>query len=335
MELDDLVENLEVYESVKRWLTKLESKARSLDFSKSSTKRAALFWLKKYCKFLETNPDYLIKARADDLLSTSQTTKRKHEENTNAFIIQLRRDEYAPNSIAMGVGLVRSFYKANYVPLTEVSTVRPYNIRAFKVPSVKDLKKMCENAEPQLKAWITMQKDSGLGNMDLISLSSNNLSSEFGAIKTQLKKGIVPIHVEVRRQKTGEKTDSFFGPNAIEALNEYMPDGAGGKIFQFSARTVEQQVKALGISSKVATKEVPITPYALRRFFNTYMKLAGVNEALVETMMGHSIGRVRSAYLVMGQGQATSQGGGSVGIPISKLAEIYMEAYPTIDITKA
>jgi len=323
-----MVENLEVYESIKRWLTKLEAKSRSMDFSKSQTKRAALYWLKVYCKFLETNPDTLIRERTQNLQNTSQIVKRAHEEHVEAFIIHMRNQGSAPNTISTATGLIRSFYKASYVPLEGVTTVRSYNIRAFKVPTVQNIKKMCAIAELPIKTWILCQKDSGLGNIDLLSLSSSNLSSEFGTIKTQLRKGIVPIHVEIRRQKTGERTHSFFGPNAIEALKEYLGDG-NGRIFRMSMRSIQQKVKALGIQAHVATKDVPITSYSLRKHFNTYMKLAGINEALVELMMGHSIGKVRSSYLVTGHGDVGQ------GIPTSKLAEIYMQAYPTIDITQA
>jgi len=323
-----MVENLEVYETVKHWCTKLEAKSRSVDFDKSSTKRAGLFWLKRYCKFLGANPDSLIRERTEQLPSANMAIKRKHEEYVESFIIDLKRKPYSPNSITTAVGLIRSFYKSNYVPLVEVTSVRPYGVRPFKVPTIKDIKKMASIAALPIKTWLIGQKDCGLGNVDLLSLSSNTLSSEFGTIKTQLKKGIVPIHIEIRRQKTGERTDSFFGPNAIDALNEYLPNGSSGRIFKMSARSVETQIKALGIKAKVSTKDVPITPYSLRKVFNTYMKLGGVNEALVERMMGHSIGRVREAYLVTGRSE------GVAGIPISNLAEIYMKAYPMIDITQ-
>lgn len=320
--------NLEVYETVQRWLNKLQAKSRSLNFDKSSTKRAGLFWLKRYCKFLEANPDSLIRERMEQIQSTNMTVKRKHEELVESFIIELRNKKFAPNSTATAIGLVRSFYKSNFAPLVEVTSIRPFGVRPFKVPTIKDIKKMCSVADMATKAWVLAQMNSGLGNTDLLSLSVNTLSSEFGTIKTQLRKGIVPIHIEIRRQKTGERTDSFFGPNAIEALNEYLPNGVHGRIFRMSARSVEVRVKALGIKAKVATKEVPIVAYSLRKAFNTYMKLAGINEALVERMMGHSIGRVREAYLVTGRSE------GIFGIPISKLAEIYMQAYPTIDITQ-
>lgn len=123
---------------------------------------------------------------------------------------------------------------------------------------------------------------------------------------------------------SGEPTDSFFGPNAIEALNALNPEKQG--IFNMSVRSIQNKVKQAGVRSRVATKTVPVTPYCLRRFFNTYMKMGdpdknipGVNRDIVEMMMGHSIGRVRSAYLKP---------------PIEKLAKIYMNAYPVIDIRR-
>ena len=230
--------NMEVYESVKRWLRKLEAKSRSLDFSKSSTKRAGTYWLTYYCKFLKTNPDALIKDREASVKSTNQTVQRKHEEFVESFIIKLRNRDYAPNSIATAVGMVRSFYKANYYGLKEVPTVRPYTVRASKVPTVKELKKMCKVADIPTRAWICSQKDSGLANTDLFALKLSNESSEFGAIRKQLRKGMVPIHVEIRRQKTAQRTHSFFGPNAIDGLKEYVNLNKRGSIFSMSSLPV-------------------------------------------------------------------------------------------------
>ncbi|MCJ7634989.1 phage integrase N-terminal SAM-like domain-containing protein [Candidatus Bathyarchaeota archaeon] len=330
-----MVENLEVYPTVQKWLTKLQTKSRSFDFNKSSTRRAGLYWLKRYCNFVKSNPETIIRERTDQLQSKDINTKRTQEEVVESFIIYLKNQNNAPNTVSTAIGLVRSFYKSNYVGLVELSPIRPYTVRPFKIPTIKDIKKMCAVADAETKAWILAQFNSGLGNIDLIDLSLTNLSSEYGTIGQQLRKGTVPIHVELRRQKTGERVNSFFGPNAIEALKEYVNvNGRTSKIFNMQMRTIQQRVKALGIKAKISTQEVPVTPYVFRKAFNSYLKfgdpskdIPGVNEALVEMMMGHSIGRVRSAYLVTGQGST------GTGIPISKLAEIYMKTYPVIDIT--
>jgi len=319
-----MVQNLEVYVTVKRWLTKLETRSDSL-----STRRSGLLWLREFCNYAKGNPDSLIRERTENLKSTEQGTRRKHEELLEAFIIKMKNDDYAPNSISTASGMIRSFYKSNYVTLQEVRCPRPYNVNPYKVPTIKDIKKMCEHADLSTRTWIVCAKDSGLGNADLLPLSLSNLSSEYGTIASQLRKGTVPIHIELRRQKTKEPIHSFFGPNAIEALKEYVNINGRGRIFPMSARSLQQKIKALSIQTKVATKEVPVRPYSFRKSFNTYMKLAGVNESIVEVMMGHSIGRVRGAYLQTGSGSS------GIGIPISKLVEAYMQAYPTIDINQA
>jgi len=336
--MKNLVKNISANESVRRWFQKLEVNSKSMDFTQSQTQRAALFWLTKYCNYTKKTPDELISQRTTDLESSVQTVKRKHEEMLEGYILYLKnkgKDEqknigYSPNTVAVATGLVRSFYKSNYGAIVEVKTPRSYNVRAFKVPTVKDLKIMAAKADPAIKAWILSQANCGLANTDLLSLNGNTASSEYGTIKTQLKKGIAPIHIEIRRQKTGERTDSFLGPNAIDALQEYLPNGENGRLFSMSMRSIQQKVKALGINAKVATNEVPITSYNLRKFFNTYMKLSGVNESIVERWMGHSIGKVRSAYLITGSGE----GGQGEGIPVSDMAKIYMDHYSAIDITK-
>jgi integrase len=323
-----MAKNLEVYEGVKRWLKKLQSGSRSANFQESSTYRSALHWLRRFCEYTKSNPDSLIADRKVTVQSRDEVTQRKHEELVEDFALDMRTKNAAPNTISTAVGLIRSFYADNYVELKKVETVRPRPIRRSKTPSPEDLRKMVKIADLPTKAWICCAKDSGLANIDLFSISYMTLSGEFGTVKTQLKKGICPIHIELwkGRQKTGEKTDTFFGPNAIEAVQEYSGGSTTGKIFRFSARFIQQRIKALGIHAKVASKEIPITPYSLRRFFNTRMKaVANVNNDIVELWMGHSISRVQSAYLNIGASAIT-------GLPISELAKKYMDAYWAIDI---
>lgn len=320
----------EVYPEVKRWLVSLESGTRSSDFASASTSRLALFWLKKFCKFVNMNPSKLIADRIETLESKNEIKKRQHEEWVQQFLIHLEHKDYASNTRLNALGMLRSFYKHNYYDLRKIKSVTPRPVRAKKVPMLKDLKKMCRIADISTRAWICCQVNSGLANIDLINLNLGNLSSEYGTIRRQLKRGIVPIHIEINRKKTGERVDSFFGPNAIDALNDYLGGRTRDLLFGrgMSMRTIQKRVKAIGIRSRVATKNRPTTPYTLRDAFNTLMKQSGMNEAIVERMMGHSIGRVRGAYLVIGEGDLIS------GLPISELASTYMKHYGAIDVGK-
>ncbi|GAH34247.1 unnamed protein product, partial [marine sediment metagenome] len=40
------------------------------------------------------------------------------------------------------------------------------------------------------------------------------------------------------------------------------------------------------------------SPYSLRKWFRTQLTLDDMNDALIESMMGHTLGKVRAAYLV-------------------------------------
>lgn len=79
-----------------------------------------------------------------------------------------------------------------------------------------------------------------------------------------------------------------------------------GRLFRFLRASCVQcfgsnhsvETAEIGIKAGIATEEVPVRPYDLRKYFNTRLKLAGMNETLVEYMMGHSLGRVKGAYFV-------------------------------------
>lgn len=321
-----MVENIIVYESVKRWMRKLQAGSASLHFEESSTYRAGLYWLKQFCNYHKTNPDSLILDRKGTMKSIKEEDQRKHEEMVEDFIIHMRRDGKAPNTINTAIGLIRSFYADNYVDLKKVDTVKGGTVRHSRTPIPEDIRKMAKIAELPAKTWLLSQKDCGLANVDLFLLRYETLSSEYGTIKTQLKKGTCPIHIEVKRGKNSERVDTFLGPNAIEALQEYSQNATTGKLFRFAPRSIQFWIKGLGIKAKVATRQVPITPYSLRRFFNTRMKaVANVNSDIVELWMGHSIGKVRGGYLNIGSDVVS-------GLPISELAKKYMDAYWAIDI---
>jgi len=340
----------EVYESVKKWLFNLESGWDSdKPFEGGSTYRSAIYWIKKYCKILKTNPDWLIigikgrdgqlqGGRLQDLQSNNPQVREKHEDYLVEFIVTLKHEDYASASIATGVGMIRSFYSANKVPLGKVRSVKIRPKQHYKIPNLQELQRMCKSADLPTRTWICCQKDSGLANDDLLyTLNLQTKSSEYGTIRKQLNKNDGFIHVEINRGKTGERVDTFFGPNAIETLTEHVESRRAGSLFRMCMRSFQDKVKLAAIRAKVTTKDFPVTPYCLRRFFNINMKfgdpyrdppIPGANEAIVERMMGHSIGRVRSAYMPTGRTDTFN------GMSISTLAKVYMMTYPAIDITK-
>lgn len=315
--------NIESFISVKRWMKKLKARYRSADrFDESTSKRNALYFLKIFCEMTGKDPDKLIEERTVHLKSDDELVRRQHEELVEDFSTYLREQGKAPSYATTAVGWIRSFYKHNYKKLEDLTVAVGYPTRTYTVPRPPQLRKIVEVADRKAKAWILCQAESGISNIDLLNLTLDNVSPEFGTIKEQLKLGICPIHIRIVRFKTAAAGlgwyDTFWGKNAVEALNEFA-DLSRNRIFTFSDRYYEALVKKAAFNAKVGTEKAPVTPYCLRRYFKTRMNLANVNELTVEYWMGHKIARVKAGYNAP---------------PVEDQIKVYLEAYPLLDINK-
>jgi len=313
--------NLEKFSSVDRWLLKLKAKQRDpTSFDKSTTKRNCLYYLSIFCrKITKMNPDQIIEQRRKELKSGDEFQRRHHEELAEKFSLFMR-EKGTLNSSSTSLGWIRSFYRHNYLELRDLSVPKGFPTRASKVPTLVELAKLCEYAPPRERAWILCQAESGLANIDLLALSLSDESPEFGSIKNQLKNGQIPLHIRIFRRKTAATGlgffDTFFGKNAVEALNEYV-FWDKPKLFGVTDRHMAFLVKKIAVKAGVGSSEVPIRLYSFRKFFATFMSLAGVNSQLVHRWLGHSLGKRDEAY---------------VQPPVKEQMEVYLKAYPTIDI---
>lgn len=301
------------YESVCRWMEKISAEGSG----SPNTRRCYLMWLRRFCDYVGMNPDQLIEARKQDLDKPIQfeAERRRFEDKLTSFFNHLQKLGLRRSSAVLAHAAVCSFFKANYLPL-KLYSPRSWTEKVFKVPSKDELRAMCEVAKPQAKAWILCQAQSGISESDLLALP-------FSQIKSQLEEGRHPVYIKILRGKARGKGpfagwyETFFGRNAVDALKEYLPNrkNPSDRIFDWKStrhvhRVVVETAQKAGIEGRV-------TPHSLRRFFNTFMKLAGVNEAVIEYMMGHSLGRVRSAYFIP---------------PKEELEKVYLKAEPYISI---
>lgn len=184
-------------------------------------------------------------------------------------------------------------------------------MRQVKVPTLQEVAQIYNLADPIMKVWICCQKDSGLGTMDMLSL---NLFD----IKDQLDRGIIPIHIQIRHMMSWFLTNTFFGSNTIDALRIYLPNG-NGKLFNIRQKIIQNRLRKLGLKTQMFTEDCPLTSYSLRKFFYVEMVNAGVAQEVIEHWMGHSQPDVTGLF----------------GMPMKTMAEIYMRAYPHIDLSKA
>jgi len=300
-ELD--LKNLEDYETVGRWLKYVFSSG----IRSQSTMKTYLHFLKRFCVFMQLNPDKLIEDRIENLNAKDEQTKRIHEEKLGLWRDSMEADRdkngkpkkpLARGSVVTAHNIIKSFYYSNYAELIAKSP-KSWRTResSMIVPSHEQLAQMLKRSKrPRDSAIIICLAQSGISIQDFCELIP------YGNIKVELEQGIEPLHVPMNRQKLGQHPyDTFFGANAIEYLQTYLKDlnpKPKDLVFPLSARAIEHIVKKTSIRASMKT---PITPHRLRAFFNTYMCLSFHSEAkhipVVDYWMGHVL-PYGGAYMV-------------------------------------
>ncbi len=284
-----------------------------------STRNTFSIYIRRFCGFCDMTPDELILDRTEDSRSIDILTRRRHEELVMKFAQYLRDENYSSNTVSTAIGAVRSFYRTNYYPLVEVNVPSGRPVRVYKVPSKEELAQAIDEASlPWHKAFMVLTKDCGMSLQDLLTLKGDNESPVYGSINQQIRAGQVPIHVHIIRKKTLIKYDTFLGEDSFELLNDY-PEliarslSSDKRLFPYSDTAI--QLAMIRFGKVFGWKN--FTPYSLRKWFRTQLTLDDMNEALIETMMGHSLGKIKSAYLVP---------------PPQKFMELYQKHYPALKL---
>ncbi len=300
--------------SIKRMLSNIAAKkGRAIS---ESTRQTYFIYIRRFCDYCGSTPDELIAERAKDTRSEDLFIKRRHEEKLKEFANYLREEGYSSNTIATATGAIKSLYKSNYHPMIEVNIPSGSPERVSKIPTKEELAQVIDMAYmPWHRAFMVLTKDCGISLQDMLALKLIDGSPTYGSIQDQLKKGQVPIHLNIIREKTKFKYSTFLGEDSFEILNDKVvfSDLASynKRLFPYAHSTIQGAMKVLG--NKLGWTS--FTPYSLRKWFRTQLTLSDMNEALIETMMGHSIGKVKAAYLVP---------------PVEQLIEKYKKHYPAL-----
>lgn len=302
--------------SIKRMLTNISAKkGRAVS---ESTRETYFIYIRRFCDFCGKTPDELIEERRIDRKSDDIFTRRRHEEKLKEFADYFREEGYSSNTIATATGAIKSLYSSNYHPMIEVNIPSGHPVREYKIPTTEELRQAIDLAYmPWHGAFMTLTKDCGISLQDMLALKAIDGSPIYGSIKDQIKKGQVPIHLNITREKTRFKYSTFLGEDSFEMLNNgaIFPDmdSHNNRLFPYAHSTIQEGMKAIG--KYLGWKS--FCPYSLRKWFRTQLTLSDMNEALIETMMGHSLGKVKEAYLVP---------------PPQKLIEIYKKHYPALKL---
>jgi integrase len=279
--------NIKEYDSVKLWLTKLGKKSGS-----PGTRKVYLTSLRLFCEYAGMTPDELIAEK-------KQATGFKPEERLDRWFVELTntvspqtRRKLARNTCVLRYNAVSSFYKSDREAELEMEdSPSSWTERTDKPLTHGELGKLLEAAkQPMHKAYILCQAQSGLSVSDLLKVSDED-------VLKQVEKGQDYVYLRLQREKEKQAGlfDTFFGRMSVEAVKEYAAEeNLKDRLFPCTDSNIRKLLQRL---SRKAGLE-PVRSHRLRKFFNTNMKMAGLNETLVESWMGHNLGKIRAAYFI-------------------------------------
>lgn len=297
------------FTSIQKMIASMRAK-RGGDPAKS-TEEGFLTYINRYVDFFgkqkgikNPTPDLIMEHRKKTLESKDEAERREHEEIVMAFMNMLRQEKVRgkPSSsgkVAFALTSIRALYRANWKPLKGIPTPSIIVETDYKVPTPQELADACAVADDRLRTYILVAKDCGMSPGDLLSLTGKERSSRWGTVKEQIKKGICPIHIRIIRAKVKTRIgfyDTFVGEDGFEALQQWLRYRRVFRtFFNIGIRQLQTDFKTFGLKKMGWHNFVP---KSCRKYFDGQLTLDDMNEALIEYFMGHSLSRVKGAYIV-------------------------------------
>lgn len=308
-------------ESVQRWIDKLWNRRVDSGGIDSRTAIASLRYVHEFSKYLNKDCDEIIKdARQSKLPST--TNQYKWEEVIENYEKLLFTKHKRSTGIEK-LNAIKSFFSHNRVELDYDAPLRAKGGKP-NVPDKQFLRKLFVLADLQMRSWILVQSQSGLSEIDIFKVDVDSCNNDPGvgevypSFRSQIdarsqNNSNDAVYVTLPRQKTGITAETFLGPEAVsmirlrESSRRLFPDWKGEKD---PASTVRKRFVQMHRET-----DVQITAHMLRRYFETTLQFAGVNELIINVFMGHSSKKMGAFY---------------TGPTIAQLREKYLEVYPKL-----
>jgi site-specific recombinase XerD len=240
--------------------------------------------------------------------SDERTFRRKYAQIIREWIGQLSQEGLTNTSIQVMVGVVKSFFKYNDLPLGMIPQARSGVTFHNRDITKDEIVKIMAMVRVRQKAFFGVMAQSGLRPHTITQLRLRNLESL----------DVVPCKITVPEEITKGKFGSyvtFLGPDALKYLKQYLdtrtnltPDSLLfpldcdptkpmsekdiSRAFRVAARRLE---KSGALKYEVrAGKPSELRLYTLRKFFRKYANQMGFEK--VDYLMGHKGKGVDDSY---------------------------------------
>lgn len=261
-------------------------------------------YFRKFLEYTGKTADELLTERIQESRSDNKRIQR-HAETTFKSFLAFMRSIYKPKTMQNIYASIRSFYELNDYPLKMRKSDYPKGEGIGQARATTEAcQKVLSKASIPMKALITTLNDTGLGVSDV-----RNLKASIILDNPEAK----IIHLQLLRQKTGDKIHTFLGEESIKALKEYIALRQAGtkavppeKITKDSPlfRTWNKEAKTpsrTALSSVVsqAFKRAGykhMSAHSFRKRLQTTLEKSGMPTNWIDQLLGHKLINSRDAY---------------------------------------
>jgi len=265
-----------------------------------------------FCRWLKAEPDQLMNRCRNRNGDASPKGIARMTSALDQYIDQLQAKNLAPATIRSYLKNITSIFRINGVGLKLPYGLSVWNLCDERAPSREELIRILELADLRERVIITILAVSGLRVGTLLRL-------QYRHVKSDLERGIIPIHIHVDAELIKDKRrsyDTFLNEEAAECLRAYLDTRRIGtrkippeqiqdesplirarhskQVRTVPVRTVYEVVHNLFIKSGLLEKNslrrrYDLRTHSFRRFFRTQMASLGVDPDCIDFMMGRAV----------------------------------------------
>ena len=275
-----------------------------------------------------SDAEELFELRKDSLTSSDPRDRKKVERMVKTYMAEMHREGYAAGSCRQVSKAVGSFLESQGLDLKLKAKDKPkgtYN--GQRLALVEHIQEMWDYAPTETKqktrAQLMFLKDSGLRISDLANF---NLVDYVDAETIEVNGEAFKIFWPTKTQKTAEIAHIHIGPEAVQAVEEYLKvrekwkprKGKEDRLEPLFLNRFGQRFDAasigmvfLRIGRRIGKK---LSAHSLRKFHKTTLEGAGVPEQWIKKLQG----KAADVYLKPEES--------------GKLTEAYIEAYDSLRV---
>lgn len=208
--------------AIQTWLKGLPNKkvvstTRKLRFG-SFTKYRWMGCMKRFCEFTGKTPDELIAMRKAELKDEGVCVKHSMEMRVKQFLAAIAEQGKGSATQKTYYTAINNFFTRNYQRLDFFRGDKPKAISqraGARAATKEEIRAMVEVAKPRIRALILFLKDTGLSAEDAGKLRLGDLGvKDVSGIFTL----DAPVPLSLAREKTGARTLTFIGREALESI---------------------------------------------------------------------------------------------------------------------